>query len=203
VVTVGKSSDAELWSRVGEGDSRSFEELFERHARKVYNYCFRCTADWAAAEDLTSSVFLEAWRKREQLRLSTADELLLPWLLGVATNLVRNRSRRVQRFSRATKELWARQSRRGDESPDVVAQAIDEERMAALLTAIKALPRVEREVLALYAWADLTYGEIAKALDVPIGTVRSRLARARGRLRLEPFPQADLPAATRSEHNAT
>jgi RNA polymerase sigma factor (sigma-70 family) len=201
-MTAGKTSDAELWRRVGDGDSRSFEELFERHARRVYNYCFRCTADWTAAEDLTSAVFLEAWKKRRQLRLSTATESLLPWLLGVATNLVRNRGRRLERFGRAMKELWVRQAR-VDDNPDLVAQAVDEERMAALLAAIKRLPRVEQEVLALYAWADLTYGEIAEALQVPVGTVRSRLARARKRLRLDAIPHAEHLAATRSEQNVT
>jgi RNA polymerase sigma factor (sigma-70 family) len=202
-MTAGKSSDAELWRRVGDGDSRSFEELFERHARRVYNYCFRCTADWTAAEDLTSAVFLEAWKKRRQLRLSTPAESLLPWLLGVATNLVRNRGRRIERFGRAMKELWVRQAARVDDNPDLVARAVDEERMATLLAAIRRLPRVEQEVLALYAWADLTYGEIAEALEVPIGTVRSRLARARKRLSLDPIPQAEYPAATRSEQNVT
>jgi RNA polymerase sigma-70 factor (ECF subfamily) len=199
-MTAEKASDAELWRRVAEGDSRSFEELFERHARKVYNYCFRCTADWTAAEDLTSSVFLEAWKKRDQLRLSTASASLLPWLLGVATNLVRNRGRRIERFGRATKELWLRHPRRENVDPEPAARAVDEERMATLLGAIKMLPRVEQEVLALYAWADLTYGEIAEALEVPIGTVRSRLARARKHLRLDVIPQSEYPTATRSEN---
>jgi RNA polymerase sigma factor (sigma-70 family) len=202
-MTARKASDAELWRRVGEGDSRSFEELFERHARKVYNYCFRCTADWTAAEDLTSSVFLEAWKKRDQLRLSTASESLLPWLLGVATNLIRNRGRRIERFGRAMKELWVRQPRRENEDTEPATRAVDEERMAMLLRAIKRLPRVEQEALALYAWADLTYGEIAEALEVPIGTVRSRLARARKHLSLDVIPKAEYPAATRSEQNAS
>ena len=202
-MTAGEPSDAELWRRVGTGDSRSFEQLFERHARRVYNYCFRCTADWSAAEDLTSAVFLEAWKKRRQLRLSTATESLLPWLLGVATNLIRNRGRRIERFGRAMRELWVRQPPYGDEIPDLVARAIDEERMATLLAAIKRLPRAEQEVLALYAWADLTYGEIAEALEVPIGTVRSRLSRAREHLRLEAIQKADYPAARRSEQNVS
>jgi RNA polymerase sigma-70 factor (ECF subfamily) len=202
-MTAGKASDAELWRRVGEGDSRSFEELFERHARRVYNYCFRCTADWTAAEDLTSSVFLEAWKKRRELRLSTAGESFLPWLLGVATNLIRNRGRRIERFGRAMKELWASETSHEDQSPDLVARAADEERMATLLAAIKRLPRAEQEVLALYAWADLTYGEIAEALEVPIGTVRSRLARARAHLRLDAIAQSEYPAARRSEQNVS
>jgi RNA polymerase sigma-70 factor, ECF subfamily len=55
-----------------------FGRLFERHGRAVYNYCFRRTADWSAAEDLTSVVFLEAWRRRKDLRLD--GDSLLPWL---------------------------------------------------------------------------------------------------------------------------
>jgi RNA polymerase sigma factor (sigma-70 family) len=174
-------TDRELWARVREGDPRAFEVLFERHVKAVYNYSFRLTAEWAAAEDLTSSVFLQAWQKRDSLQLTSIDHSLLPWLLGVATNIARNRQRRLDRLARALQRLWVRDRPNmvGDDFAELVG---DERRMASLLELVRELPTEEREALALHAWADLTYAEIASALGIPIGTVRSRLARARERL---------------------
>src|SRR5918992_1750206 len=88
------ASDRELWAQAASGSDAAFGMLFERHASAVYNYCFRRVGNWSAAEDLTSATFLEAWRRRDQVR-PTRDSLR-PWLLGVATNLLRNdiRSRR-------------------------------------------------------------------------------------------------------------
>lgn len=88
-------SDRVLWDRARQGDAAAFGELFEHHAGKIYNYCFRRTADWALAEDLTSTTFLIAWRGvgRESLRAESA----LPLLYGIATNALRNRKRSIRR----------------------------------------------------------------------------------------------------------
>jgi RNA polymerase sigma factor (sigma-70 family) len=159
----------------------SFGTLFERHGRAIYNYCFRRTGDWAAAEDLASVVFLEAWRKRPDIRLQ--DESLLPWLYGVATNVLRNRSRSLRRYRSALERLP-----RGSEADfaDDVAERLDDERqMRSILVAFQALPKRDQDVLALCVWSELSYEQAAVALDVPVGTVRSRLSRARARLRDE------------------
>ena len=66
---MGEPTNAVLWQRAVAGDPDSFGELFERHSRSVYNYCFRRTGSWSQAEDLTSVVFLEAWRRRSDVRL--------------------------------------------------------------------------------------------------------------------------------------
>src|SRR5690348_9920897 len=84
-------TDAFLWELAAGGDTSAFGRLYERHARTVYNYCFRRTGDWAAAEDLTAIVFLEAWRRRNQVQLQRQDAI--PWFLGVATNVLRNARR--------------------------------------------------------------------------------------------------------------
>ncbi len=84
----GEPSDAALWLRSRDGDADAFGLLFERHATAIYNFCFRRIGDWAAAEDLLSIVFLEAWRRRDK---ELPPDKVLPWLYGIATNVVRNR----------------------------------------------------------------------------------------------------------------
>lgn len=175
------ATDAELWElAVGEHAAGAFGELFERHGDKVYAFCFRRTGCWSMAEDLTSVVFLEAWRQRRKVRFS--GNSVLPWLLVVAANATRNAQRSVRRHRR----LVAKLPPTADE-PDIaeaVAQRVDQEQAAQhLLSVMKGLREPEREVLALCDWAGLNYAEAAAALGIPSGTVRSRLSRARQHLR--------------------
>lgn len=177
-MTAPTKSDKELWKLVQASDRAAFGVLFERYADAVYNYCFRRTADWAAAEDLVSSVFLEAWRRRAELEITSQSERLLPWLLGVATNLLRTRSRSAARLARALLRERA-STKEPDFADDAVLRVADEQRMRTVLSSIRRLPRREQDVLALYGWAGLTYEEVSVALGIPVGTVRSRLSRAR------------------------
>jgi RNA polymerase sigma-70 factor (ECF subfamily) len=172
-------TDAVLWERAAAGDTSAFGLLYERHARTVYNYCFRRTGDWSAAEDLTAIVFLEAWRRRGQVELER--DQAIPWLLGVATNVIRN-SRRSKRRYRAALERMPRE-RAADFAPDADERLDDERVMRAALRALRTLPSRDQDVVALCAWEELTYEEAALALGIPVGTVRSRLSRARARLR--------------------
>ena len=170
--------DVELWERSQAGDAEAFAALFDRHANTVYRHCFRCVADWALAEDLTSVVFLEAWRRRQNVRISGAS--VRPWLLGVAMNVVRNQQRALRRY-RAALERLPPPGPTHDFSDRLVESMDAARRMRALSRELRQLPRREREVL-LLSWADLTSREIATALGIPEGTVRTRMARARRRL---------------------
>lgn len=172
-------TDAALWQRAASGEKDAFGLLFERHARSVYNYCFRRTGDWSQAEELTAIVFLEAWRRRRDIQLEREDAL--PWLLGVATNLVRN-LRRTHRRWRSAIDRLPRPSI-ADFEVDVDERLDDERRMQAVLRVVGRLPRADQDVLALCIWEGLSYEEAALALEIPVGTVRSRLSRARARLR--------------------
>jgi RNA polymerase sigma factor (sigma-70 family) len=176
---MGQPTDAELWRLAADGEGAAFGLLFERHGRAVYNFCFRRTADWAAAEDLTSMVFLEAWRRRRGVRLK--EGRALPWLLGVATNVLRNRQRSERRHRAALARVPV--DRGADFADDVDGRLDDERRMRATLRAVAKLPRREQDVIALCAWSGLSYEDAALALRLPVGTVRSRLSRARARLR--------------------
>lgn len=174
-------ADPILWRRARGGDGAAFGILFERHAGRIYNYCFRRTADWALAEDLTSATFLLAWRSvgRETLRAESA----LPLLYGIATNVLRNQRRSVRR----AREAFARQPLERPEEPDFADDSAtrldDEATMRQLLGVFTRLPRREQDAIALCDWSRLSYEDASLALGVPIGTVRSRLARGRRRLR--------------------
>jgi RNA polymerase sigma factor (sigma-70 family) len=165
--------------RARRGDAEAFAVLFERHSRAIYNFCFRRTADWSAAEDLLSIVFLEAWRRREK---SLQPGMVRAWLYGIATLVVRNRRRTERRYRHALARL-PRESTSPDFAADVDERLADESRMGALLDRLRRLPAREQDVLVLCVWSELTYEEAAVALGIPVGTVRSRLSRARSRLR--------------------
>lgn len=179
-VSAQSRSDGELWHAALAGDDHAFGHLFDRHNRAVYNYCFRRTADWTAAEDLTSVVFLETWRRRKHVQMEAGT--LLPWLYGVATNVLRNHQRSLRRY----KDALARMPEPvpGPEDADLVAAKIDDQRrMRAVLDRVRELPLRDQEILALCVWEELSYTDAAVALGIPVGTVRSRLSRAREKLR--------------------
>ncbi len=172
-------SDADLWTRSRAGDRDAFGALFERHAKLIYNYCFRRVGSWATAEDLLSLVFLEAWRRREK---ELPPDKVLPWLYGIATNVVRNQRRSERRFAAALSRLPANEPEL-DFSGESDERVDDEWQLQGALDLLRRLPKREQDVLALCAWMDLSYEDAALALGVPVGTVRSRLSRARARLR--------------------
>ena len=174
-------SDRVLWQQAREGHASAFGVLFERHAGRIYNYCFRRTGDWALAEDLASTTFLLAWRSRGRAPLQ-ADSAL-PLLYGIATNVLRNQRRSLRRRREAFARLPVERAEEPDFAEEGSTRLDDQVAMRQLLQLFAELPRREQDVVALCDWSGLSYEEAAAALDIPIGTVRSRLARGRRRLR--------------------
>lgn len=170
--------DSILWARSRQGDADAFTALFRRHAKPVYNYCFRRVGDWAVAEDAVSLIFLEAWRRRDK---ELPPGKVLPWLYGIATNVLRNR-RRTERRYRAAIARVPEPSPEGDFSDESLERLDDERRMRQALDRLAQLPRGEQDVFVLCAWLGVNYEDAAFALDLPLGTIRSRLSRARQRL---------------------
>ncbi|MGI5377341.1 RNA polymerase sigma factor [Streptomyces sp. CA-251387] len=174
--------DTNLRKRIRAGDHDAFGELFDAYARSVYNHAFRLTGEWSTADDVVSLTFLEAWRLRE--RLDEEGGSPRPWLLGIATNVTRNVRRAARRHAAALARLP--RDERDDtvrDFADEVAERLDDAaQLAVVRTAVSRLRRAEREVLALCVWSGLDYRAAADALGVPVGTVRSRLSRARIKL---------------------
>lgn len=182
--------DAALWQAAAAGQHDAFGQIFDRYATPVYNYLLRHAADWSEAEDLTAAVFLQAWRRRADVVFDR--DSALPWLLGVARLVLRNSQRARMRYQAALRRAGADQLVQyvqGDPA-DLVAGRIDNERqLAELRAAVGRLPRHQREVIHLCVYSGLDLQAAAVALSVSVGTVKSRLFRARKNL------AADLSAA--------
>ncbi|MFD0557173.1 RNA polymerase sigma-70 factor (ECF subfamily) [Stackebrandtia endophytica] len=168
-------------ARIRAGDPVAFRELFDGQARLVYNHGYRLTGSWSAAEEVVSLTFLEAWRLRSRLDPDEERGSLRSWLLGIATNVARNLRRAARRHDQALRRL-PKPDVVPDPATEVADRVDDGERVAAVFAAMAKLRRAEREVLALCVWSELDYKEAAVALDIPVGTVRSRLSRARAKL---------------------
>ncbi|MER6434597.1 RNA polymerase sigma factor [Streptomyces sp900105245] len=166
-------------ARIRAGDPDTFGSLFDDYARAVYSHAFRLTGDWSAAEDVMALTFLEAWRLRESVDLEGGS--LRPWLLGIATNTARNIRRAARRHEAALGRL-PREEAVPDFAEELVGRIDDTERLKTVQSALGRLRRAEREVLALCVWSGLDYATAAEALGIPVGTVRSRLSRARTKL---------------------
>ncbi|SBT67748.1 RNA polymerase sigma-70 factor, ECF subfamily [Micromonospora sediminicola] len=177
-VDVGAMTDAAVIAR-SVREPESFGAIFDRHAPHIHRYLARRLGA-TAADDLVGETFLAAFRRRD--RYDTDCPNARPWLYGIATNLVAQQRRTEEREYR----LWqVYPPASADASPaDRIAVEVSARSLRRrLLDALAALADGDRDVLLLVAWEDLTYEEVATALAIPVGTVRSRLHRARRLLR--------------------
>jgi RNA polymerase sigma-70 factor (ECF subfamily) len=156
-----------------------FAELFRRHAPEIQRFAAR-RLGLEAAQDIVAETFLAAFRQRDGYDTSRADAR--PWLYGIASHLIGRHRRDEVRGYRLLARTGA----------DPVAASFTDQVDAAvsaraarqpLAAALARLPAGQRDALLLVAWSELSYAQAAEALGVPVGTVRSRLNRARGRLR--------------------
>jgi len=166
-------------ARLRAGEPAALGELFDEQAQAVYRHGYRLTADRSLAEDVLSATFLQAWRIRQ--RIDPEGGSLQPWLLGIATNTIRNLTRKARRERNLLARLWPPEQV-PDFADEVVGRMDDAGTLASVREALRNLRTAEREVVALCVWAGLDYASAAQALGVPVGTVRSRLSRARRKL---------------------
>jgi RNA polymerase sigma-70 factor (ECF subfamily) len=156
-----------------------FGRLFDDHAAPLHRYLARRVGT-TIADDLVSDTFLTAFGQRHRYDPAVAG--VRAWLYGIASNLLRRHVRDEVRALRATARLTGPAAADGPENR--VTERLDAQRMVARLAgALAVLSADDREVLLLTSWAGLSPTEIAQALDIPAGTVRSRLHRVRRWLR--------------------
>ncbi len=170
----GPADDATVIAR-SLGEPEVFAVIFERHFDEILRYLRRRLP--AEAEELAADTFVVAFDCRERYR--ALGNSARPWLYGIASNLLHKRRRREARALRA----HARSAGRAGPPPNEFADAIEridaQRQSAALAAALSGLRADDRDTLLLYSLGALSYEEVAFALGVPVGTVRSRLARAR------------------------
>jgi RNA polymerase sigma-70 factor (ECF subfamily) len=173
-------ADAELVARSLDGDPAAFGGLFERHASDVLRYLIR-RAGPDAAEEMLAETFRIAFETRAGF--DARRGLARSWLYGIAANVLAKHLRAAGRRVRATERLAGAASCGADPYESVEA-ALDARRLEPLVeAALRELADDDRAIVLLYAWEELSYAEIANVLDVSVGTVKSRLNRARQRLR--------------------
>jgi RNA polymerase sigma-70 factor (ECF subfamily) len=175
-------SDAEVIGR-SLGEPEAFGLIYDRHAPALLRFLGRRVGA-GIAEELVGELFRIAFERRKTFDVSRASAL--PWLYGIGSNVLLKHRRTEARRLRAS----ARMATPGGAADRRASAAALDARLLLprVADAIESLPDSEREALLLFAWEELPYESVAEALELPIGTVRSRLNRARARLRelLEP-----------------
>jgi RNA polymerase sigma-70 factor (ECF subfamily) len=191
-----RRTDGELIARSAR-DAECFGVVFDRHFAGIHRYLTR-RAGREVADELAVETFVVAFRRRRTYQADRSDAR--PWLFGIAANLLRDEWRHEQRQLRA----WERAASGGAPREDaeglldrVEAQAVTPVVGAALAS----LEPGDRETLTLFAWAEMSYEEIADALAIPVGTVRSRMHRARKQVRamLTAHGLGDVPVVSQRE----
>ncbi len=178
-------------------DGQAIAVLFDRHFDDIFAY-LRRRLDADSAQELAAETFVIAYRRRTAFDPAFGEPL--PWLYGIAANLMRGKRRRERRelraLARSGRDPLAVHSDESDARLDAESDA------ARLAGSLAALSQKHREVIYLYAWAELSYEEIATALRVPVGTVRSRLARCRQKLLKEIETEEPLTVAASRQGGA-
>jgi RNA polymerase sigma factor (sigma-70 family) len=176
---VEEASDAHVISASIDEPGR-FGAIFDRHATSLHRYVVRRLGPFEA-EAMVGDVFRIAFEKRSTYDVSRPNAR--PWLYGIATNLVAKHRRGEARRIRAVARLAAQRLPATDLA-DGVTGAVDADLLwPRVAEAVASLPEPERDALLLHVWEGLSYEDVADALGIPVGTVRSRLHRARGRIR--------------------
>ena len=171
--------ETELVGRARDGDVEAYEDLVRMHQRVAMRTAWLVTRNAAEAEDAVQEAFVKAYRALRRFREGAAFR---PWLLAIVTNEARNRRRSVARLDRLTLRV-AEVRPSGGAAPSPEVAALRQEERELLVEALNALREEDRLVVGYRFLLGLSEAETARALGVPKGTVKSRLARSLGRLR--------------------
>jgi RNA polymerase sigma-70 factor (ECF subfamily) len=173
-------ADEDLLTLVDRGDADAFEVLYERHSRVAFSLAFRLLGDRPSAEDLVQDAFLAVWRGAASY--SSTRGSVRNWLLSILHNRGVDRLRTLAAMTRRQEALEQVELRRPDE-PDAASQGIGRVLAGSVREELSSLPGEQFEVLKLAYYGGFTHQEIAEMLDVPLGTVKSRMRLGLDRLR--------------------
>lgn len=185
MVTLHTADETQLVTQAQNGDRNAFSELVRLHAQGVLNVIYRMCGDAQLAEDAAQEAFIRAWQNLSSYRAGTS---LRNWLYRIAVNAGTDMLRKEKRIlPDAIEDLHL-----ADGAPGLEALVSQRERTAMVQAAILSLPDASRAVLVLREYEGLSYQEISSALDIPLGTVMSRLSYARNLLKEKLEPQLSL-----------
>jgi RNA polymerase sigma-70 factor (ECF subfamily) len=185
VVTVSTANEAQLVTQAQNGDRNAFSELVRLHAQGVLNVIYRMCGDVQLAEDAAQETFIRAWQNLSSYRPQTS---LRNWLYRIAVNAGTDMLRKEKRIvPDAIEDLHL-----SDGQPGLESLVLQQERTVWVQKAILSLPEASRAVLVLREYEGLSYQEISSTLDIPLGTVMSRLSYARSLLKAKLEPQLSL-----------
>jgi RNA polymerase sigma-70 factor, ECF subfamily len=166
-----------LVSQAKQGDRNAFGELVLRHYENVLRVVYRFCGDAQIAQDAAQEAFIRAWVKLPGFQPRAPFR---SWLYRIAVNTALDILRQKPQVSiENSEEIWVM----AEKGPGPEAAYIEKEQLDFLQSAVRALPDAARAVLVLREYGELTYDEIASVLEIPLGTVMSRLNYARNRLR--------------------
>ncbi|GIV05976.1 MAG: RNA polymerase sigma factor [Fimbriimonadales bacterium] len=185
-------SDEVLIERFKEGDEHAFDLLVRRYEQKVYQLAYRLTNNPDDAADVAAETFLRMYNSLKRFR---GDAQLSTWLYRVVSNVFFDFRKRESRHQHIPLEIQTEDSEEPmelpveDESVDIMGHALQQEQRRVLMEVIQQLPEYQRVMVVLFHIEERSYEEIAQILGLPLGTIKSRLNRARTALRqlLEPY----------------
>ncbi|MCS6923981.1 MAG: sigma-70 family RNA polymerase sigma factor [Fimbriimonadales bacterium] len=186
------SSDEVLLERFREGDESAFDLLVRRYEQRVYQLAYRLTNNPDDAADVAAEAFLRMYNSLKRFR---GDAQLSTWLYRVVSNVFFDFRKRESRHQHIPLEMPSEDGDDAMELPieddriDIMGHALREEQKRVLMEAIQQLPEYQRVMVILFHVEERSYEEIAQILGLPLGTIKSRLNRARNALRqiLEPY----------------
>jgi RNA polymerase sigma-70 factor (ECF subfamily) len=176
------AAEAELLLKAARGDEPAFLLLYERHRTPVFRFACRMLGSATQAEDVTQACFLQVLRRPEAFRAERAS--LRTYLCAIARHLaLKQLRRRGQETVMDDPPEEASRGTLGAAGGDPLSTVIEEEAAAAVRTAVEALPPLQREAVVLFEYQEMSLADVAAVCEVDVGTVKSRLHRARERLR--------------------
>ena len=185
MVTVSTANEAQLVTQAQNGDRNAFSELVRLHVQGVLNVIYRMCGDVQLAEDAAQETFIRAWQNLSSYRPQTS---LRNWLYRIAVNAGTDMLRKEKRIvPDAIEDLHL-----SDGQPGLESLLLQQERTVSVQKAILSLPDASRAVLVLREYEGLSYQEISSTLDIPLGSVMSRLSYARSLLKAKLEPQLSL-----------